>query len=244
MPTSGFLFQSFLETGEDTARVKAMLQTNCPKCKGVIESPYLNEFRSVKCGQCQEVVTVENVFVATKEFTIDREDLHNRIFRYESLLREVEKERALMANDRRVSKETNQSFDQFSLTLQELLEGARSHYRLKLTRDLSLQMDFDNHKSQVKLIDISTAGASIESELSDSMPRPKAMINLQISFPGFNEPLSAMAKVVWARKLTNESAAECCRLGIKFVNLDEKTRSRIWRFITESSPGPASSFVS
>lgn len=220
-----------------------MLQTNCPNCKGVIESPYLNELRSVKCGQCQEVVTVENVSVATKEFTIDREDLHNRIFRYESLLKEVEKERALMANDRRVAKETNQSFDQFSLTLQELLEGARSDYRLKMTRDLSLQMDFDNHKSQVKLIDISTAGASIESEQLDNLPRAKAMINLHLTFPGFREPLTALAKVVWVRKLTEEPVAERYRIGVKFANLDETTRNGIWRFITESSAGPTSSFV-
>ena len=220
-----------------------MLQTNCPKCKGVIESPYLNDLKSVKCGQCQEIVTVENVFVATNEFTIDREDLYNRISRYESLLREVEKERALMANDKRVAKETNQSFDQFSLTLQELLEGARSHYRLKMSRDLTLQMDFDNKKSKVTLIDISTAGASIESDLSDNLPRPKAMISLQVTFPGLHEPLSALAKVVWARQLTNESAAERYRLGVKFVNLDEITRTSIWRFITENSAKPASSFV-
>lgn len=220
-----------------------MLQTICPKCKSVIESSYLNDLKSVKCGQCQEFVPVENVFVAAKDFTIDREDLQQRISRYESLLKEVEKERALMANDKRVAKETSQSFDQFCLTLQELLEGAKSHYRLKITRDLSLQMDFDNNQSKVKLIDISTSGASIEPDLSDNLPRPRAMINLQITFPGFHEPLPALAKVVWARKLTNDSAAERYRLGVKFVNLDEKTRSGIWRFITASSAGPTPSFV-
>jgi predicted nucleic-acid-binding protein len=73
-----------------------MLQTNCPKCKSVIESPYLNELSSIKCGQCQEVVTVENVFVATRGFAIHREDLNNRISRYEKLLREVEAERTMM----------------------------------------------------------------------------------------------------------------------------------------------------
>jgi hypothetical protein len=111
-----------------------MLQTNCPKCKGVIESPYLNELRSVKCAQCREVVTVEHVFVATKGFTIHREDLNNRISRYERLLREVETERTMMANDKTVAEKTSQSFDQFCLTLHELLEGARSHFRLKMTR--------------------------------------------------------------------------------------------------------------
>ena len=221
-----------------------MLQTNCPKCKGLINSPYLNDLSSVKCDHCDEVVKVENVLVAIRDFTIDREDLHSRISRYESLLREVEKERMLMANDKRVSKETNQSFDQFCLTLQELLEGARSHYRLKMTRDLTLQMDFEQNKSPVKLIDISTAGASIESELLDNLPRPKAMINLQMTFPGFHEPLSVLAKVVWARKLADEPVAERYRIGVKFVNLDEKTRTSIWRFVTENSARKSSPFVS
>ncbi len=217
-----------------------MLQTNCPKCKGVIESPYLNELRSIKCGQCQEVVTVENVFVATSGFTIHREDLNNRISRYEKLLREVETERTMMANDKTVSEKTSQSFDQFCLTLHELLEGARSHFRLKMTRELYLQMDSDRNKSKVKLIDISTGGASIECETVDNLPRPKAMLNLQMTLPKFHEPISALAKVVWVRRLTEESDAELYRIGVKFVNLDENARTSLWSFITEGSVGSSS----
>jgi hypothetical protein len=217
-----------------------MLQTNCPKCKGVIESPYLNELRSVKCGQCREVVTVENVFVATGGFTIHREDLNNRISRYEKLLREVETERTMMAKDKTVSEKTSQSFDQFCLTLHELLEGARSHFRLKMTRELYLQMDSDHNKSKVKLIDISTGGASIECEMVDNLPRPKAMINLQMTLPKCHEPILTLGKVVWVRRLTEESDAELYRIGVKFVNLDEKARTGIWSFITEGSAGSSS----
>lgn len=212
-----------------------MLQTSCPKCNAVVESPLLNELRSVKCGQCQEVVTVENVFVAAKGFTVCREDLKHRIARYERLLSEVEAERTLMAKDDTVAKETTRSFDQFYRTLQELLAGARSHFRLKVTRDLFFQMDSGKHTSTVKLIDISTAGASIEGEMSDNLPRPKAMINLHITLPGYHEPLPTLAKVVWARKLTQESATERYRIGVKFVKLDEKTRSSIWSFINQAA---------
>jgi hypothetical protein len=180
-------------------------------------------------------LTVENVYVRTKGFTLDREDLNNRISRYERLLREVETERAMMANDQTVSEETNQSFDQFCLTLQRLLEGARSHFRLKIVGDLTLQMDSENTKSKVKLIDISTAGASIECEMSDKLPRAKAMISLHVTLPGCHESFSALAKVVWARRLTEESTAERCRIGVKFVNLEEKARTGIWGFITENS---------
>ena len=217
-----------------------MLQTNCPKCKSVIESPYLNELSSVKCGQCQEVVTVERVFVATRGFTIHPGDLTNRISRYEKLLREVEAERKILTNDKTVSEKTSQSFDQFCLTLHELLEGTKSHFRLKMTRELYLQMNSDHNKSKVKLIDISTGGASLECEMLDSLPRPKAMINLQMTLPKFHEPISAPAKVVWFRRLTEESDAEIYRIGVKFVNLDENARPSLSSFITQSSAGSSS----
>ena len=221
-----------------------MLQTSCPKCNGVIESPSLNELRSARCSQCQEIVTVGDVFVATRGFTIHREDLHKRISRYESLLKEVETERTMLANDKTVSNVTNQSFDQFCLTLRELLEGARSHFRLKMTRDLSVQMVSDNHKSKVKLIDISTEGASLECEMFDNLLRAKTMATLQMTLPKFHEPITVLAKVVWVRRMTGESTEEHYRVGVKFINLDEKTRTSIWSFITESSAGSPSLLVS
>ena len=212
-----------------------MLQTNCPKCKGVIESPFLNELRSAKCSQCQEIVTVGDVFVATGEFTIHREDLHKQISRYERLLREVEAERSMMANDQTVSSKTIQSFDQFCLALRELLEGARSHFRLEMTRDIYVQIDSDNHKSKVKLLDLSTGGASLECEMFGNLLRSKAMVTLQLTLPKFHEPIAALAKVVWVRRMTRESAEKHYRIGVKFVNLDEKARTSIWNFITEGS---------
>ena len=211
------------------------MQTNCPKCKAVVESPFLNKLRSVKCPQCQAIVTVDDVTVASKGFTVCHEDLQNRIARYELLLREVETERTLMAQDQSVPKETNHSFDQFCSTLKELLKDARSHFRLKMTRDIYLQMDSGDNKCKVKLIDISTAGASIECETSENLARPKAMINLTMTLPKLHEPVSLLAKVVWARKLTPEAGSESCRIGVKFANLDEKNRTAIWDFINEGA---------
>jgi hypothetical protein len=180
-------------------------------------------------------VTVDDVTVATNGFTISHEDLQNRIARYELLLREVEAERTLMAQDNSASKEMHTSFDQFCSTLQELLKDARSHFRLKMSRDVYLQMDSGDNKCKVKLIDISTAGASIECEASDNLPRPKAMINLQIALPQLPEPVSVLGKVVWARKLTPEATSGSCRIGVKFANLDEQTLAGIWDFINEGA---------
>lgn len=69
----------------------------------------------------------------------------------------------------------------------------------------------------------------------DHLPRPKAMITLQMTLPKFHEPISALAKVVWGRRLMEESDAELYRIGVKFINLDENARTRLWSLITEGS---------
>jgi len=61
------------------------------------------------------------------------------------------------------------------------------------------------------------------------------MVTLQITLPKFHEPISALAKVVWVRRMTRELAEEHYRIGVKFVNLDEKARTSIWSFITNGS---------
>ena len=211
-----------------------MLQTNCPKCRGVIQSPYLNDLSSLECAQCKEVVTVENVIVTTKGFTMHRDDLLKRISRYQRLLGEVEKERLLMAKDETVSKQTRQSVEDFYLTLQELLVGARSHFRLEMPYDLYIQIDFDN-KIKGKLINLSSEGASIECEMLDKRPRTKAKIKLQLTLPEVPEPLSILAKVVWTRKQTKDTTTEYYNIGVKFMDLDEKVRTSIWNFIVETA---------
>jgi hypothetical protein len=104
-----------------------MLQTNCPKCRGVIQSPYLNDLSSLECAQCKEVVTVENVIVTTKGFTMHRDDLLKRIYRYQRLLGEVEKERTLLAKDETVSKQTRQSVEDFYLVRQAWRVARKRH---------------------------------------------------------------------------------------------------------------------
>ena len=64
----------------------------CPKCDEVIKSPFLVELQFIECPRCKENVTVQDVVVETKAFTMQRDDLLNRIAHYKGLLREVEKE--------------------------------------------------------------------------------------------------------------------------------------------------------
>ncbi len=162
-----------------------------------------------------------------------RDDLLKRISRYQRLLGEVEKERRLMAKDETVSKQTRQSVEDFYSTLQELLVGARSHFRLEMSYDLYIQIDSDN-KIKGKLINLSSEGAFIESEMLDKRPRTKAKIKLQLTLPEIPEPLLILAKVVWTRKQTKDTTTEYYNIGVKFMDLDEKVRTSIWNFIVET----------
>ncbi len=137
-----------------------MLQINCPECRSVIRSPYLAELSSIECSHCKEDVAVKDVFVATEGFTMHRDDLLNRISRFQKLLGEVEKEMRLIEGTETASKTTRSSINKFHTTLQELLIGARNNFRLRVPYDLSVEMSYDDNKSAARLVDVSTVGAS------------------------------------------------------------------------------------
>jgi hypothetical protein len=214
-----------------------MLQTNCPQCKGVIRSPYLNDLPSIECDKCKELVTVDDVFVATSAFTIHREDLLNRITRFQRLLREVEKERALLTQDDTASEKTIKSVEQFYQTLQELLAGARSHFRLEMTSGLSVQIGSDD-KNRGKLINLSSEGASIECALLENPPQTKKTIELKLTLPEVSEVLTLLAKVVWVRKSVRGAATQYYNVGVNFIDLDESVRASLWDFIVETASNP------
>jgi hypothetical protein len=218
-----------------------MLQTSCPKCKGTIQSPYLNDLSTIECPECSESVAVDDVFIATKGFTMHRGDLLNRISRFQRLLREVEKERASMENDDSVSAKTRKSVEQFYQTLQELLAGARNHFRLEIPSGLSVEIG-EEEPNSAKVTNLSSEGASIACEKHDRVFRTKQKIKLQMPLPGASAPLSCVAEVVWVSRPAKDSETGSFNIGVKFVGLDENIRARIWNFIIESAqnqPSPS-----
>ena len=84
----------------------------CPECDGFISSPFLVEMGSVTCNQCEENVTVKDVFVTTKVFTMYRETLLERVLHYRSLLEEVEREKKSFGNGDVPSTVDQQNLDQ------------------------------------------------------------------------------------------------------------------------------------
>jgi hypothetical protein len=207
-----------------------MLQMKCPSCAKVISSPLLAEMSSIECGHCKETVEVGDVFVTTKGFTMHRGDLLKRIFRYRSLLAEVEKERVLMVKDESVSAATKKSIEQFYVTLQELLVGARSSYRFSVPFDLPIDVEYQGKTGQGRLVNLSSKGASINLQTTDKAPRQGSEIHFEIPLDIAPKALSIQAKVLWLRKIDKNEANENLAVGVAFVNLGEDIRNSIWDF--------------
>ena len=91
-----------------------MLQMDCPNCDGVIKSQFLADLSTIECDQCKSTIPVKDVFVSTKSFVMHREDFLNRTFRFQKLLREVEKELLLMTNNKEVSQKALRASNNFT----------------------------------------------------------------------------------------------------------------------------------
>lgn len=215
-----------------------MLQMNCPQCNGIIRSPLLAEISTVECGQCKENVAVQDVFVSTNGFVMHRDDLLKRIFRYQTLLREVEQELLLMENNESVSEATRKSIRQFHTTIQELLVGSRKNFRLEIPFDLPVEFDFSNQKIKGRLKNLSSEGASIELEMRGKPPQMRSPVRFELPLPGIPEPLALRAKVVWVRVLKNDESPQTAFIGLNFTHLNEKVHDCIWDFIVKTLPKP------
>jgi hypothetical protein len=213
-----------------------MLQMDCPNCKGVIKSHFLADVSSVECDHCHENITVKDVFITTKYFTIHRDDFLNRTFRFQKLLREVEKELLFMAKAEDVSTKSLESLKQFYASLQELLAGTRDSYRMELACDLYVEVDDQGRKCKGRLLNLSTTGGSIELLEFDKIPRKKSELKIQLTFPEFSEQLCIQARVVWTKEQIKETGTQCTIMGVTFVDLEETARSCIWNFILDNSP--------
>ena len=213
-----------------------MLQMNCPKCDGLIKSPLLVEVRDIKCSQCHETVEIKNVVVSTRNFSMQRSDLTNRVSHYKKLLREVEKEMQNKEIDAPLNKKN--SSDNLRSSLKDLLLAARDNFRLNLSYDLYVQINFETHKRLARLLNISSTGAAIEFVDRGQVPGNNAVIKCQLLLPGYTESLQVVARVVWSRKLDQGVIPQSVNMGVQFKDLDEKTRSCIWDFIVEAESSP------
>jgi hypothetical protein len=215
-----------------------MLQMDCPSCNEVIQSQFLADVSTIECGRCKKTIPVKDVFVTTKSFVMHREDFLNRTFRFQKLLREVEKELLLLTNNQEASPKSLESLEQFYASLQELLAGARNNYRMDVQSDVSVEVIDGNSQCKGKLLNLSTSGASVELMTFDKLPRIKSVVDLVFPFPEFSEHLYARARVVWTKDQTNKDRPHQAIIGANFVDLDENGQNCIWNYILDNAPVP------
>lgn len=211
-----------------------MLQMTCSHCEGVIKSLLLVEAEEIECPRCKATVPVKNVVVATKNFSMQREDLLNRISHYKKLLREVEKEIAQEQGAGNNTGRSRKSADSLRASLKDLLLAARDNFRLNMSYDLYVQINFANQKRLARLANISSTGAAIELVDRGAIPQNHSAIEFVLLLPGSLESLCLSATVIWSRKLGSGQVHDSITMGVKFRALDAATRERIWDFIVNS----------
>ena len=211
-----------------------MLQMKCSECEGTLRSPFLVEIGKVGCTHCGATVAVKNVLVTTRSFSMYRDALLNRIRHYRGLLKEVERERQQLENDRTASGAAKKTLDQYYEALKELLEAARGNYRLAVPPDLPLEMETSGQRTRARLVNLSTRGAAITPEGLAAPLRQGSECQLKLSLPESPAQLAITARVAWAGKNEPGQGSGSMTMGVSFVNLTETARGSIWDYIVET----------
>jgi hypothetical protein len=199
-----------------------MLQMSCPHCGGIIKSPLLAEVQLFVCSQCEEIVVVKDVVISTQNIaTTFHSNLKNL------LLSAKDKFNRNKSNNTDI--QTRYNFDK---RLAKLLR--RDDFRLDMSHDIFVQINFGNNNRSARLLNISSTGAAIEIYEQGELPANDSETRFQLMLQGHPEPLSLLARVVWSRKPAEGMASPTVTMGLQFKNTDEKERSCLWDFIVRS----------
>jgi hypothetical protein len=199
-----------------------MLQMNCSNCGGLIKSPRLAEVQLFLCPQCEEVVVVENVVIATTKIPINlRSSLKNLLL--------FARDKFQLNKSNNLDVQTKYNIDK---RLAKLLR--RDDFRLDISNDFFVQIDFDNIKRSARLLNISSTGAAIEFFEMGQLPADDSETKFQLVYPGQTEPLSLLAKVVWSGKPVDGTLSPTITMGLRFQGIDDEIRASLWDFIVNA----------
>lgn len=215
-----------------------MLQMSCPNCRENIKSQFLADVSVIDCRKCQETVPVADIQITTKYLTINREDFPSQKYRFQKLLSDVKKDRALMANEKFVTEKSKEVLEQLHSSLLELLAGGRDSFRLEIPRDLYVEVKFHNMINRGKLLNLSREGGLIEFLLFDTTPKKFSELDIEFFLPRMSGSLYTRAKVIWNSEQIREDGSKRATIGVTFMDLDENTRNLIWSYIIENTPVP------
>jgi len=211
-----------------------MLQMKCPECDAIISSSFLVEMGSVTCDQCEKNVTVHDVFVTTRAFTMDRDTLLKRVRHYRALLVEVENELMSLENSDMSSTAAQKSLSHSYTSLRELLEASRENYRLPISQELPLEIEWAGITSHGSLLNLSTKGAAIKPKQMHTFPHKGSAVKLRLALPDNTEPLSIAAKIAWTGKREKGEGKSNFTMGVCFTGLNKITSTYLWDYISSS----------
>ena len=199
-----------------------MLQMNCQNCGGMIKSPLLAEVQLFVCPQCKEIVVVKDVVISTEKISNTfRSSLKNLLL--------SAKDKFQLNKSNNLDYQKNSDIDK---RLAMLLR--REDFRLKMSYDFLVQIKFDNNKISARLLNISSTGAAVEFFEQGRLPEDDSETKFQLLLPGHSKPLSLLAGVVWSSKTTKGTISPAVTMGLKFKDIDQKTRSCLWDFIVNA----------
>jgi hypothetical protein len=196
----------------------------------------LADITTVECDQCKESIQVKDVVITSQYFTVNRKEFLNQTFRFQRLLRDVEKDLLSMADDNVASTRSIENLEQLHSSLHELLDGARDSYRMEIPRDLYVEVTALSRVFRGKLLNLSADGCSIEFEMCDVLPRKKTEIVMEFFFSGLSELLKTKAEVMWTNGQSRDNGPSRATIGVAFISMDEHTRKCIWDYIHDNAP--------
>lgn len=213
--------------------VPAVLKMMCPSCHEPIISSLLAEIDEIACHHCNQGVPVRNVLISARGMTINREDLLKRFFRYKKLLMEVVEERETMGANAEAADSSNKSADQFIATLQELMAGARDHFRLNFTIAVPVRIKFNGKVQSGWLVNVSMVGACIETENLYFMPTVGSLVSIEFTLPGNKKIFSLKCMIAWINQ-AGKKAASTYDIGLKFIDVNADAKNDLWHLISVS----------
>ena len=199
-----------------------MFQMDCPNCNGLIKSPNLVEVQLFLCPQCEDIVIVENVTISKPKAS-----LHLFSSLKDLLLSAKEKFQSNKSHD--LNLKAKYEVDQ---RLAKFLR--RDDFRLNISQDFFVQTTFGHHKRSARLLNISSTGAAIEFFELGPLPEDDSEARLLLLVPGNTEPLWLLSTVVWSGKMAKVEESPTVTIGLQFMHIEEKTRTRLWEFIIDN----------
>jgi hypothetical protein len=214
-------------------RVSVLLKMMCPNCHELIVSSLLAEIDEISCQHCDQGVPVRNVLISARGMTINRDDLLKRFFRYKQLLMEIVEERESMDDGLEISESSRKSADQFIETLEELMAGARDHFRLNFSITVPVRLNIDGKLQSGWLVNLSMVGACIETENIFLVPPIGSIVSMEFSLPGHGSTVSMQCMIAWVRSAGKE-AESIYDIGVKFLEVEETVQQGLWHLISAS----------